>query len=57
MKSGEVILAMLKDYSKAVNAIDFNILVQKMNQLNFSIGFLQWTLSCFTLYNIFLLFM
>ena len=48
---------MLKDYSKTVNAIDFNILVQKMNQLNFSIGFLQWTRSYFTLYNIFLLFM
>ena len=45
MKSGEVILALLTDYSKTVNTIDFDSLPQKMHQLNFFIGFLQWILS------------
>ena len=45
MKSGEVTLMVLVDFSKAFDTINYETLIAKMHQMGFSQSFLNWTLS------------
>ena len=45
MKSGEVTLMVLVDFSKAFDTISYETLITKMHQMGFSQSFLNWTLS------------
>ena len=48
MKASEITLAVLTDYSKAFDNIDFSVLIRKMHKLNFSKRFLYWIFSYLT---------
>ena len=48
MKTREIILAVLTDYSKVFDSIDFSVLIKKMHTLSFSKFFLYWTFSYLT---------
>ena len=43
MKSGEVTLAVLADFSKAFDTVDYKTLISQLNVLGFSKGFIQLT--------------
>ena len=45
MKSSEVTLAVLVDFSKAFDTICHNLMIKKLHQLGFSKNFLWWTFS------------
>ena len=48
MKSSEITLAVVTDYSKAFDTIDFSVLIRKMRTLNFYKRFLYWIFSHLT---------
>ena len=48
IKSSEVTIAILTDYSKAFDTIDFSILIKEMDTLNFSKRFLYWIFNYLT---------
>ena len=48
MKSSEITLAVVTDYSKAFDTIDFSVLIRKVYTLNFSKRFLYWIFSNLT---------
>ena len=45
MKSSEVTLAVLVDFSRAFDTICHNLMIKKLHQLGFSKNFLWWTFS------------
>ena len=45
---GEVTIAVLTDFSKAFDTVDFDALLQKLHKLNFSKAALKFILSCLT---------
>ena len=48
MKASEITLAVVTDYSKAFDTIDFSVLIRKMHTLNFSKHFLYWIFNYLT---------
>ena len=48
MKASEITLAVVTDYSKALDTIDFSVLIRKMHTLNFSKHFLYWIFNYLT---------
>ena len=48
INKNEITIAILADYSKAFDTIDFFKLIQKMHSLNFSKDFLYWTMIYLT---------
>ena len=42
MKKGEVTMAVLADFSKAFDTVDYGILLTKLHRLGFSKPFLPW---------------
>ena len=48
IKANEIALAVLTDYSKAFDTIDFTLLIKKMHTLNFSKRLLCWIFSYLT---------
>ena len=45
MKTSEITLAVFTDYPKALDTIDFSVLIKKMHTLNFFKDFIYWIFS------------
>ena len=48
MKTSEITLAVFTDYPKALDTIDFSVLIKKMHTLNFFKDFIYWIFRYFT---------